>query len=52
MSNTAMASAEREHLAEPERRCEDCLEREPTAPDGLCDDCAADRHHEREEAGR
>ena len=32
--------------------CEDCLEQSPTAPDGLCDDCAADRHHEAEEAGR
>jgi hypothetical protein len=50
MSNAAMAAAEREHLAEPERRCEDCLEAEPTAPDGLCDDCAADRQAESDEA--
>ena len=49
--NSALAAGERHYLAEP-NICEDCMEQAPTAPDGLCDDCAADRHHEAEEAGR
>jgi hypothetical protein len=28
--------------------CASCLETEPTAPDGLCDDCAADAEADRD----
>ena len=49
MSGTAFAANERRHLEEPEGRCADCLEQPATAPDGLCDDCAADRQAERDE---
>ena len=49
MSNSAMSASERRWLDEPARACEDCLEQPRTAPDGLCDDCAADRQAERDE---
>jgi hypothetical protein len=47
--NDVFSSAERRHLEEPDRPCEECGERERTAPDGLCDDCfepACARHGE------
>lgn len=47
--NDALSAAEARWLAEPDRRCEDCLDQYATAPDGLCDDCAADRQAERDE---
>ena len=50
--NDAYSSSERRWLEEPDRACEDCLEQPQTAPDGLCDDCAADREAEREEGLR
>lgn len=43
MSNSAFSSGERRHLEEPDRLCEFCMAAEQTAPDGLCDDCYADR---------
>ena len=48
MANDAFAAGERRHLEEPDR-CVDCLERPATAPDGLCDDCAAERQALRDE---
>ena len=49
MTNSAFSAAERRRLEEPEGRCVDCLERPATAPDGLCDDCAAERQALRDE---
>jgi hypothetical protein len=39
----AFAAGEARWLEEPDRLCEVCLEHPQTAPDGVCDDCAADR---------
>ena len=46
---SAFAAGESRWLAEPDRRCTDCLDQPATAPDQLCDDCAADRQAERDE---
>ena len=42
MSNSPFASAERRHLAEPERLCEACCDF-PRLLDGLCENCLAEQ---------
>ena len=46
---SAFAGGEARWLAEPDRACMDCLDQPASAPDGLCDDCAADRQALRDE---
>ena len=43
-----MTEIEWPHVPAERKLCVSCLETEPTAPDGLCDDCAAD--HEADKA--